>query len=346
MVMVLDWSGSMNENLKGTLSQLFNLIWFCRQTRIPFEVFAFSDAYNRKNTNEGLSSSQTYKAGDLKIKDFKLLNFFSSNMSIKEEIEMMNILFMYINRYNGYRDWNALGYPYSCPDNIQLGGTPLNDAIIAMMSILPKFKSDTGVQKVNTIFLTDGASNSLAGVMDYRLVTDKRDDSGAEVGTHVETLKSLSHWRMNRDKKIIFTDPVTNKTVEVEGYEFTETLLKMLKNRVYDMNVIGFFIAGSGRSGRVDKRTLAYICGVDTYGAELKDLVKKINKEKYLAVTSAGYDEYYILPGGNSLMVENTGLGDELVGASKAKLKSAFGKSMKGKIESRQLLNKFVKLVA
>jgi hypothetical protein len=328
------------------------LIWFCRQTRIPFEVFAFSDAYNRRNTvlvdgeEWPLSSSQTYKAGDLKIKDFKLLNFFSSNMSIKEEIEMMNILFMYINRYNGYRDWNSLGFPYSCPDNIQLGGTPLNDAIIAMMSILPKFKSDTGVQKVNTIFLTDGASNSLAGVMDYRLVTDKRDDSGAEVGTHVETLKSLSHWRMNRDKKIIFTDPVTNKTVEVEGYEFTETLLKMLKNRVYDMNVIGFFIAGSGRSGRVDKRTLAYICGVDTYGAELKDLVKKINKEKYLAVTSAGYDEYYILPGGNSLMVENSGLSDDLVGASKAKLKSAFGKSMKGKIESRQLLNKFVKLVA
>ena len=43
MVMVVDWSGSMYENLKGTLSQLFNLIWFCRRTQIPFEVFAFSD---------------------------------------------------------------------------------------------------------------------------------------------------------------------------------------------------------------------------------------------------------------------------------------------------------------
>ena len=76
------------------------------------------------------------------------------------------------------------------------------------------------------------------------------------------------------------------------------------------------------------------------------ELVKKINKEKYLAVESAGYDEYYILPGGNSLEVENDGLGDELIGASKAKLKTAFGKSMKSKIESRALLNRFVKLVA
>ena len=71
-----------------------------------------------------------------------------------------------------------------------------------------------------------------------------------------------------------------------------------------------------------------------------------VNKNKYLAITSAGYDEYYILPGGNNLQVENGGLSDDLTGASKAKLKSAFGKSMKGKISSRQLLDKFVKLVA
>ena len=53
-----------------------------------------------------------------------------------------------------------------------------------------------------------------------------------------------------------------------------------------------------------------------------------------------------MLPGGSNLEVENSGLDEELVGASKAKLKSAFGKSMKGRISSRQLLNKFVKLVA
>ena len=75
-------------------------------------------------------------------------------------------------------------------------------------------------------------------------------------------------------------------------------------------------------------------------------LKKFLNKNKYLAITTAGYDEYYILPGGNNLQVENGGLSNDLTGASKAKLKSAFGKSMKSKITSRQLLNKFVKLVA
>ena len=47
----------------------------------------------------------------------------------------------------------------------------MNDAIIAMMDLVPKFKSDTGVQKVNTIFLTDGASNYLEGIYDYQLIT-------------------------------------------------------------------------------------------------------------------------------------------------------------------------------
>ena len=74
--------------------------------------------------------------------------------------------------------------------------------------------------------------------------------------------------------------------------------------------------------------------------------VKFLNKNKYLALTQMGYDEYYILPGGNALKTENETLGDELGGAGMAKLKTAFGKMTKGKLASRQLLNKFVGMVA
>ena len=342
MVMCLDWSGSMCDNLKGTLAQLFNLIWFCRQTRIPFEVFAFSDNYNR-NLRNAPDATQEFKYGDLKAREFKMLNFFSSSMSVKEELEMMVTLTMYQNRYIRGRDWNESGYPYTAPRNLELGGTPLNEAIIAMMDIVPKFKSDTGVQKVNTVFLTDGAANGQMSIYDYDFITNKER---TDCGTHVETTKEINSWRFNATT--IITDPVTNKSVELEGRNMTTTLLKMLKARVYDMNIVGFFIAGSGKSGRVDKNTIKNVCKLDGYNDtdKIMELVKKINKEKFLAVDSVGYDEYYILPGGNSLEVENDGLGDELIGASKAKLKSAFGKSMKSKIESRVLLNKFVKLVA
>ena len=337
--MVVDWSGSMSENLKGTVAQLFNLIWFCRRTKIPFEVFAFSDAYGRDLYGKrGPTENSFNKAGDIALNNFKLFNFFSSNMTIAEENKMMHNLIMFSNRYtNGYRDWKEDGYPYSPPNDMRLGGTPLNDSIIAMMDYVPKFKSDSGVQKVNTVFLTDGASNNIGGVWDYDLNT--------ETGEYKEILRSFAN-RYDRNTVSVITDPVTNKSYEFKtGSDVTDELIKILKNRVYDMNVIGFFIAGNGKSGRVDKRTLMYL--LDEYDREIiMEKVKFINKNKYLAIDSLGYDEYYVLPGGSNLEVENAGLDDELVGASKAKLKSAFGKSMKGRISSRQLLNKFVKLVA
>ena len=330
MVMVVDWSGSMYENLKGTLSQLFNLVWFCRRTQIPFEVFAFSDCrelfgadYNRFDEN-----LKNFKAGDIALHNFKLLEFFSSKMSAKEEIEMMEILWMIASHYPAR--YNAEHRPVQPPPFLNLGGTPLNDAIIAMMEIVPKFKRETGVQKVNTIFLTDGASNRSNGVYEYRLDRD--------TGEHSEVIGSLGYG------KVIVSDPKTLKAYEIDGDDMTDGLLRVLKARVPDMNLIGFFIAGSGRSGRVDKRTLYYLQRELSSDA-IMEQVKFINKNKYLAIASKGYDEMYVLPS-KGMTVENAGLSDELVGASKAKLKSAFGKAMSGKIDSRQLLNKFVKLVA
>jgi len=327
MVMVLDWSGSMYDNLKGTLSQLFNLVWFCRRTQIPFEVYAFSNHPSVCDDYSLPHSGPNFKAGDLALNNFKLLNFFSNKMNVKDEIAMMEALWMIASYYSD-RDYND-GIPAMYPSFLNLGGTPLNDAIIAMMEIVPKFKRDTGVQKVNTIFLTDGASHSTPGVYDYSLDT--------KTGEHY---KITGRLRGN----IIITDPKTLKSYEVDGYNMTDGLLRILKDRVPDMNLIGFFIAGSGRSGRVDKRVL-YNLQRDLSIDKIMEQVRFMNKNKFLAIESKGYDEMYVLPS-KGMTVENDGLSDDLVGASKAKLKTAFGKSMKNKVESRVLLNKFVKLVA
>jgi len=336
MVMVVDWSGSMYENLKGTLSQLYNLIWFCRRTQIPFEVFAFSDCrelfidpVTGEWPNRYEMKMDDFKAGDLALHSFKLLEFFSSKMSAKEEIEMMEILWMVASYYGFEADREIAFDKVAFPGFLNLGGTPLNDAIIAMMEIVPKFKRDTGVQKVNTIFLTDGASNNLDGVYDYRL------DTGT--GEHTAVIDRIRGT-------MTISDPKTLKNYEVDGYDITDGLLRILKDRVDGMNLIGFFVAGSGRSGRVDKRVLSYLQRELSMDA-IMDQVKFINKNKFLAIDSKGYDEMYVLPA-KGMEVSNEGLSDDLVGASKAKLKTAFGKSMKGKVESRQLLNKFVKLVA
>ena len=334
LVMMVDWSGSMHDNLKGTMAQIFNLVWFCRKVNIPFSVVAFSDVYGREGY--GRSRLPFTKAGDVVLRGFNLLEFFNSEMSTSEENEMIHNMVMFYSYAGSYRDWREDGYPYSWPNKYRMGGTPLNEAIIGLMDYVPMFKEKTGVQKINTVILTDGAGSNLEGIHDYKLVTE-----GENKGDHFETITSFYGFGSNKVKKII-KDKVSGKIVEGSD---TPEMLELLKARVPGMNVVGFFIAGSGKSGRVDKRSLYYLLpGLDMN--EIMEKVKFLNKNKYLAITSLGYDEYYVLPGGNAMEITDEGLSDELVGASKAKLKTAFGKSMKGKISSRPLLNKFIKLVA
>ena len=339
MVMVVDWSGSMYQNLTGTLSQLYNLIWFCRRTQIPFEVYAFSNASQVLSSDEkGYNKKhlESFKAGNLVLDNMKLLNFFSNKMTVDQEMSMMHYLWMVANQYNHYK--NEYGYPCNIPSIFNMASTPLNEAIIAMMNIVPKFRKETGVQKVNTIFLTDGASNSNRRVYDYRF--DEKENK------HFETEEYLGR---GGDKVVILSDPKTRKDYEIKSLSrMTDNLLSILKERVVGMNLIGFFIAGSGRSGRIDRQILSWFSKIPSYSDEMAAVLKKTNKEKFYVVNGdiTGYDELYLLAGGSSLQVENGGLSDDLAGASKAKLKSAFGKSMKSKITSRQLLNKFVKLVA
>ena len=332
LVMCLDWSGSMAENLKGTLTQLFNLVWFCRRTKIPFEVYAFSDCYAKK---VGFKLEQ--EVGAFEIRDFAMLNVLSSKMNTKDEMFMMHTLWMIASQW-GYRRWSELGYPQHALPIYQLGGTPLNEAIIAMMNIVPKFKTDNNLQKVHSVFLTDGAGSMLRGKTEWKLNTREGHEN---YGEHFLGLSGLG-------KNTVVTDPVTN--VSINGFNQTPTLLKLLKKRVPEMNIVGFFVAGSGKHGKVRPDTLRY--AIDGWRYEYRDsdliksALKELKKNNVYVAKSEGYDEYYILPGSGQLEVENFELSDELVGASKAKLKSAFGKSASGRVSSRPLLNKFISMVA
>ena len=327
MVMVLDWSGSMCDNLKGTIEQLLQLVMFCRRTKIPFEVFAFTSCYKSLSGYYNRGTYLDVNYGEITISDnMSLLNFFSSKMSAAEEEKMMHYLWMIGKRYNRtYEDWGVTGFPVNPPSQYSLGGTPLDDAIVVLMDFLPKYKKAAGVQKINTIFLTDGASNSLPGVKDNNVHGD---------------------FYQGFRKENLLIDPVTNKRYEFGDYnnDITDTLLKALKGRVSGMNVVGFFLAGSGRKGTVSRNTWYYLLRGGTTTADAA--MAEMRKNKVVVLESKGYDQYYILPGGAALAVENDGLDDKLVGASKGKLKTAFAKSNKGRIQSRVLLNKFVGMVA
>ena len=332
MVMFLDWSGSMHSNLTQTLKQLYNLVWFCDRVKIPYVVYAFSDQWESQGswTGSGRVDSKIQdgsKGSDMCIEDVRLLEMFSSKMSKKETAEMMHYTHMMGEYYVGYRDWRENGYPISVPKKIQLGGTPLNHAIVVAMDLLPKFKKDTGVQKVNTIFLTDGESHQIQNSCSKEYITGG--------------YKNVA----------VITDPITNETVSskenTRGNQ-TTMLLSLLKKRVYGMNIIGFFVAGSGKRGIVGRNIISHKMGICEYNDvdKLKEYQKELRTNKVLVCKSQGYDEYYILPSVPKVdEIEEEGL-QVKEGAKTGELKRAFAKFSSSKTLNRQLLNKFIDKVA
>ena len=335
LVMFFDWSGSMQYNLTQTLKQLYNLVWFCDRVKIPYKVYAFSDAYVRPASYSGIDSESVKvtqnpdNKSDLDVSGFRLIEMFSDKMRKNETSDMMHYWYMMGCYYAGYRDWSNAGYPVSPPYRLQLGGTPLNHAIVAAMSIIPKFKNDNGIQKVNAVFLTDGVSHKA-----------NKKISGESLGGY------------NTDDYI--TDKVTNTTVTSEnkgryysGEKQTTMLLELLKKRIPESNVLGFFVAGSGKTGIVRREIIQDKMGLHWDDMDtLKKCQKELRTNKVLVCKTAGYDEYYILP---SVPSDDESAEDGIQVKENAKtgdLKRAFAKFSKSKVLNRQLLNKFIAQVA
>ena len=203
------------------------------------------------------------------------------------------------------------------------------------------YKKQTGVQKINTVFLTDGAGCRLEKV--YSVLENQ----------HGHTYNGYVYSHYSRD--LMLTDKTTNTTICSSDFDSDTTamLLELLRKRVPDMNIVNFFVAGTGRAGKVCKHAVRNLVQGrknrihDWWEVNqlTKEAVKKINKENVgIFENRDGFDQVYILPGLKSEM-EGENL-DIDAGASKAQLKRAFGKMANGKATNRPLLNSFVKMVA
>ena len=156
LVFILDWSGSMSDVLLDTVKQLYNLLWFCKKVNIPFEVYAFTNEYPPV---EGSVHKLAYekKSGLTLIEEtFSLMNLFTSKVKGNVLDEQMKIIFRLASRF----DHSSSSF-FTTPLGMGLSGTPLNESLVALHQILPKFKKENNLQKVQCIILTDGESAPL-----------------------------------------------------------------------------------------------------------------------------------------------------------------------------------------
>lgn len=357
LIMVVDWSGSMSRNIKGTIEQMMVLVMFAKRVNIPFEVYLFSDSYpaeiRKTDSGNHRFASWTHKDngknGDMMISPFNLLNVFSSRMRANElheaYIGMTAIAEAYNTDYTGYYRHR------SCPSELSLGGTPLNDSIVTMHTLIPEFKAKNNVQIVNLIFLTDGDSAGGESIW-YRRTEKKKDYHGNLVDEELEHKNlSINSWSY-RNITTIIRDPRTKKEYHVGGKAtknlsfsrniMTNALVEIIRD-VHDVNVVNFYIVPKVSRHDVvdfvDKSAENKMKVIETLHASWRKEGHLIGKNY------GGWSELYLIRGGKSLDIKDTEL-TVSQDAKKGEIKRAFSKMNKNKLKNRLLLSKFVDMVA
>jgi len=311
LVLFLDWSGSMEEHLHNTVKQLLNLVMFCKQVNIPYEVYAFTDRY--------ADVQQLAVDGDLEMfSGVNMLNMLSNKMTTKEfnfAVRSLLDISKNINKYN------------YVPYILSLGSTPLNAAIVAAMQVVPNFKKEYTLEIVNTVFLTDGDSNS-----SYKVhYTDHNGIARIGVNREYDTFCGKStHCLIIRDPKTKYQETIKNI---FDDRKTTSAFLRMLKYTT-QCNVIGFYV--------VDKRNTSVL--VNMFPPSKHNAVKAdFKKNNYQIVTTEGYDEYYLLRA-QGLNIDN----EELTikeNATTRGVVSSFAKFTKNRTNNRVILNQFIKMI-
>ena len=321
LVMFIDWSGSMCDHMSPTVKQLLNLVMFCKKVNIPFDVYAFSTS---KLLHQEKLEAQKPKVGDLCVHHFTLLNILSHKMSANEFTKMASYLLDY---GTGRRGTCSNMEP---PEILQLGGTPLNEAVIAAFKVIPKFRTENKLEIVNAVFLTDGEGSTLYGRID------------AINGQRYDWSSVDANWKM----RSFFRDPVTKASVEVEevrgygsrGAAQTTALLKLLKQRT-DANVVGFYVA------RVrDVRQALTMYSPKSEETKIEGRVTEFRKNNFTYLNNVGYDEYYFIRSDKLDTDEDDEF--EVTSTTTRGLVSAFSKYTSNRVSNRIVLNRFINLIA
>ena len=327
LIFMLDWSGSMCDVLIDTVKQMFNLVWFCKKVGIPFDVYAFTNEYPKVEYNETYRTNvraplYEKKSGVLAFSEwFSLMNLLTSKTSTKElEKQMLHILRF---AYAFNRKYYTL---YPLPTGMGLSGTPLNEALVCLHSIIPQFKKQYGLQKVQCVVLSDGEANQLNYHKEVHRFFDKNPDE-PYLGTG-----RLGPNSFLRDRKTGNT-----YSFDCEWYEFTDVLLRNLKDTFQDTNFVGIRVLES----RDAKAFIRRYCGY--YGEKYDRAEIAWRKQRAFSIKDSGYNTYFGISANSLSQDSEFEVGDN---ASKTQIKSAFVKSLKGKKMNKKILSEFIELVA
>ena len=310
MILLLDWSGSMQRHILATVEQLLNLTMFCKKINIPFSVYAFMNNHRDSKDEYSQSGFRVTRKTLLPDATTKLVQLFShkqSKVDYNRCAEILHRAAIYFGEYYMSRRDYLMGEDNSVPSisgDYYLSSTPLNESLIAMDNIVKKFKKDYAVEKLSLVTLTDGSSNGM-----------NRHGSGR------------IYLKLNGKYRLADSYRSDNK-------DMTSVLIKYLQNK-YDLQTIGFYLVAKYN----DLRYQLHV----PYKKEM--LARKMfSKDKFIADTSKAYDVYFYVK--SDTKVSNQTFDSNSDTTNKRTLKKLFMSGMKKRLNSRVLLQNFIKRIA
>jgi hypothetical protein len=256
IVFYLDMSSSMIKVFNQTLTQLLEIVSFCRSCGIPVSVYGFADNIavveylrNRggKKTGGAHEREPQFKPIDGKSaydSCFGLIEIFTPTMTNKEFVDTFELFLS--------KKWKYI-YWFS------LNGTPLAPAVNTLEAVVNRFRKITRAEIVNVVFLTDGGDTHGHNFYDIcynGVIYDKKKKN--RVTSDYLKKKYEGTW-MSRNS----------------SYMVPAAILNLMKKRLQGVNVVNFYInslAGSGLYSVEKKATMEfdemYIVHPDAFNKE------------------------------------------------------------------------------
>jgi hypothetical protein len=309
MMMLLDYSGSMNNMLPAVIRQTIALLMFCKRVGIPFEVYAFTSLGSSSNWAETTKAKKAARprVTHVNSSDMALLELFDSSMSKSDYTEALKMFF-----------WQSVVSQVRS-DFENLGNTPLNSALMAMTYKIDQFRQKHKVQKMVFVSLTDGDSNSL---------------SAQRGNDNPSTYRGTSKYVVN----------VNGKKIEVkggygsEGRNTTAKLVKAIENM--GVKTVNYFVCSSAYdfSGEIARSV-----GSDKISSSRSEM----NRNGCLVLDdNCGYMRRFILMSSTNEMQGKVEDLEVDYGMTTKQLAKAFNKANGSKKKSRVVTQKFAELVA
>ena len=328
MLMFVDWSGSMMDQIADTIAQAINMAMFCKRAGIPFGVYAFTTSWtNEDDFHDNPYYNSNPKKGEFAMNGayFNLLELCSSKLKGSNyQNALLNMVYLkdaFANSVlRGNKD-HLTHRNHHLPRCLDLGGTPLEESIFAAGTLVKDMKR-TGIEIVNTIFLTDG--DGCGGP-----INNYNAQQFSGVGREIAANDAPGFVSYGDVKLRTGTKTIDCKNTKKAAFDWLRITT--------GANVVGFFLS----------KDLPYRQRCNDHTGEIYE---KFKSDRFIILTNEeateeGYDSYFILdPKVTSKQIRAfDDLGDE---ASAAKTRGAFIRQAKAKKTERSIMTEFATTVA